>query len=236
MIFGTSDLSEEKLKSYARQGVIVIPDKMTAEYLGKFSFSPEVVIDVGVSRGSDFLYQLFPRAKTLLVDPLPDFREQIVRRLGDQYDFEFFHCGAGSRAGSATLQIQSDNISKSTFGTPTRIQGQNTIKKVDVAIRTIDEIAAPFKGKVALKIDTEGHELEVLKGSAETLKRAEFVIAEVSIKARYEGGYRFSDVVLFMRDNGFEIIDTLNPIWRVHMFWDCLFVKADSPLFSSRAI
>lgn len=236
MIFEKDDLTEEKLKAYAKRGVYVIPDKMSPEYLSRFNFKPDVVVDVGVSNGSDFLYSLFPKTKTLLVDPLPDFEEKIRDKFKDKYDFDFFHCAAGREPGKATLRIQSDNASKSTLANPTRMQGQNTEKEVEVEIRTIDSITAKYPGKIGLKIDTEGFEMEVLGGSVETLKRTEFVLAEVSVKNRYEGGYRFSDMVGFMKANGFEIIDMLNPVWRVHMFWDCLFVKADSPLFSARGI
>src|SRR3546814_19189986 len=87
------------------------------------------------------------------------------------------------------------------------MQGRNTGEVVDVEVRTVDDIAAEHLGSIGLKIDTEGFEPEVLKGSVETLKRCEFVLAEVSVKKRYENGYRFRDIVLFMRENGFEIID-----------------------------
>lgn len=236
MIFEKEDLTEDRLKSYAKHGVLVIPDKMTPEYLRRFNFTPDVLVDVGVSNGSDFLYSLFPKTKTLLIDPLPDFEQKIRAKFDGKHDFEYFHCAAGREAGKNTLRIQSDNASKSTMANPTRMQGQNTEREVEVEVKTVDSITEKFPGKVGLKIDTEGFEMEVLGGSIETLKRTEFVLAEVSVKERYIGGYRFSDVVLFMRDNGFEIIDVLNPIWRVHMFWDCLFVKKDSPLFSARAI
>lgn len=236
MIFEKEDLTEERLKAYSRRGVYVIPDKMTPEYLRRFNFAPDVVVDVGVSNGSDFLYSLFPTTKTLLIDPLPDFEEKIRAKFDGKYDFDYFHCAAGREPGEATLRIQSDNASKSTLANPTRMQGQNTEKEVTVPVKTLDAITDNYPGKIGLKIDTEGFEMEVLGGAIETLKRTEFVLAEVSVKERYVGGYRFSDVIAFMREHGFEIIDMLNPVWRVHMFWDCLFIKADSPLFSARAI
>lgn len=236
MIFEADDLTEEKLKGYSRRGVYVIPDKMTPKYLKRFKFDPEVVIDVGVSKGSDFLYELFPSTKTLLIDPFPGFDVGIREKFGSKYDFEYFQCGAGAAPGKATLRVQSDNVSKSTLGSPTSVQGQHTSEEVEVLVRTVDDIASAYAGKVGLKIDTEGFEMEVLKGAKETLKRTEFVLAEVSIKNRYEGGYRFSEVVGFMKENGFEIIDVLNPVWRVHLFWDCLFIREDSPMFSARSI
>ncbi len=236
MILEPEDLTTEKLTAHAKRGIYIIPDKMQPEYLSRFAFNPDVVVDVGVSRGSDFLYELFPKTKTILIDPLPGYEEIVNKKFGTKYDFDFFHCAVGAEPGKAMLKIQSDNASKSTLGNPTTMQGQHTEKEVEVEVRTVDDIVSKYRGKIGLKIDTEGHEFEVLKGSKEALKRTEFVLAEVSIKKRYWGGYRFSDIVAFMAENGFEIIDMLNPIWRVHMHWDCLFIKKDSPLFASRTI
>lgn len=236
MILEADDLTDEKLMAHSKRGIFIIPDKLTPQYLGRFNFTPDVVVDVGVSRGSDFLYDLFPKTKTLLIDPFPGFENICRKRYGDRFDFDYFECAVGAEDGKSVLKIQSDDIGKSTLGMPTTMQGQRTEKEVDVQVRTLDSICKAYPGKLGLKIDTEGHELEVLKGAEETLGRTEFVIAEVSIKKRYWGGYRFSDVIALMQKHNFEILDILNPVWRVHMFWDCLFVKKDSPLFASRTI
>jgi FkbM family methyltransferase len=231
-----SQVETKLAQTLATESYTLITEKMSKRYLGRFEFNPDVLIDVGVSRGTPFLYEMFPDKKHVLIDPLPGFENTVRERYGDKYDFDFVHCGAGSEPGAATLRVQSDNKSKSTLNDPTRIQGQNTCEEVAVPVKPLDEIVAPYKGKFGLKIDTEGHELSVLKGATETLKRTEFVIAEVSIKNRFLNGYRFSQIVGLMGQQGFEIIDLLNPIGRVHLFWDCLFVKANSPLFSSRAV
>ncbi|UES56794.1 FkbM family methyltransferase [Roseibium aggregatum] len=236
MILEEEDLTIEKLTAHSKRGIYIIPDKMSSNYLARFEFSPDVVVDVGVHSGTDFLYELFPKTKTLLIDPFPGFEKTCIERFGQKYDFEYFHCAVGAAPGKSTLKVQGDNIGKSTLGLPTTMQGQNTREEFDVEVKTLDSICKNYAGKVGLKIDTEGHELEVLKGASDTLKRTEFIIAELSIKKRYWGGYRFSEVVSFLQENDFEIIDILNPIWRVHMFWDCLFVKKDSDLFKSRVI
>lgn len=128
---------------------------MQPEYLSRFAFNPDVVVDVGVSRGSDFLYELFPKTKTILIDPLPGYEEIVNKKFGTKYDFDFFHCAVGAEPGKAMLKIQSDNASKSTLGNPTTMQGQHTEKEVEVEVRTVDDIVSKYRGKIGLKIDTE---------------------------------------------------------------------------------
>jgi hypothetical protein len=61
-----------------------------------------------------------------------------------------------------------------------------------------------------LKIDTEGAELEVVRGAAATLKRTLFVIAEVSVlHNRFEGSYSFAQFITAMDQAGFEVCDLL---------------------------
>lgn len=218
--------------------VTVIPDKMSARYLRRFGFKAETVVDVGVSRGSDFLYETLPDANHILVDPLPGFEEVVRQRFGDRYQFEFHQVALGAEEGTSVLRLQSDNLSKSTLQKGTRLEGQNTFKEVEVRVQTLDQLLENRLGAkpIGLKLDTEGHELEVLRGAKHTLRSCEFVLAEVSIKRRYENGYRFSEIIRYMAENRFELIDVLNPIGRVHRFFDCLFVPASSPLFSDRSI
>jgi hypothetical protein len=79
----------------------------------------------------------------------------------------------------------------------------------EVEVDTLDRMLADVEGRHFLKIDTEGHEFEVLKGATETLHRSAAVMMEMSITERYVDGYVFSDVITLMRDRGFEIYDIL---------------------------
>jgi hypothetical protein len=66
-----------------------------------------------------------------------------------------------------------------------------------------------------LKIDTEGHELKALQGARSLLQMTEFVIIEVSIAERFDEGYEFEDIILFMKENGFFLFSFLKFMHRM---------------------
>jgi hypothetical protein len=81
-----------------------------------------------------------------------------------------------------------------------------------VQATTIDHIIAghTFAEPFGLKIDTEGAELEVIRGAAATLERTLFVIAEVNVlHDRFEGSYSFAQFITAMDQAGFEVCDLL---------------------------
>ena len=59
---------------------------------------------------------------------------------------------------------------------------------------------------IGLKIDTEGYELDVIKGSKNTLKNTKFVIAEVRHNhSSFEGVYKLHEFMKEMQNNGFVL-------------------------------
>jgi FkbM family methyltransferase len=57
----------------------------------------------------------------------------------------------------------------------------------------------------AIKLDTQGSELDILKGAEKALKGCIFLIVEVEFNALYEGQPLFCDVDSFLRDRGFVL-------------------------------
>ena len=64
-----------------------------------------------------------------------------------------------------------------------------------------------------IKIDTQGYEMQVLKGCANSLKDASGVLVEVSIASLYEGQADYITLLSFLRDAGFDIW-AVNPGFR----------------------
>lgn len=57
-----------------------------------------------------------------------------------------------------------------------------------------------------IKIDTQGSELDILKGGKEVLKNALMVEVEVEFVEQYKGQPLFGEIFNYMHDNGFELL------------------------------
>lgn len=163
----------------------------------------DTLIDVGVADGTQWLYAQFPEARLVLVDPLP-VPTQLVDEL--QGRSVLIHtAAAGATKGSAILHVDLGRASRSSlYQRTTLTRSPNPIERQDVPIDRLDEIAgSPEYGRIGLKIDTEGHELDVLIGSEGLLDRCEFILCEVSIGHRFQGSYSSKELVDWLAERGF---------------------------------
>ena len=159
--------------------------------------APATVIDVGVNRGTPELYAAFPAAHYLLVEPN---RENLkdIKKILQTVNGEHEMAAAGSRSGTAVINVETSRTGLSSFLNRSDLTATGTrIERREVSVRTIDEMVASRKleGPFGLKIDTEGFELEVLRGAPATLKDCQFVITETSTAKRFEGGYESVDLI-----------------------------------------
>lgn len=82
-----------------------------------------------------------------------------------------------------------------------------------------------------IKIDTQGTELDIIKGGEETIKQARFLLMELSFLPYNIGGCMIDEVLEKTRELGFVMLDTFGPAYGGHWFGgrkvqtDALFVK-----------
>lgn len=181
-------------------------------YLGLIC-QPKTVFDVGIGYGTHPLYEAFPEAKFVLVEPLKEY-EGAIRAVAEKYDCDILCKAVGEKEGLQEISVDLKQPEKSSFvdrTSLTKTQGQ--LEKRAVEVTTLDAIFASYsdlKRPILLKIDTEGHELKVLFGSRSLLRVTEIVIAEVSIAKRFEDSYEFEDLIMFMKENGFYLFTFLS--------------------------
>jgi FkbM family methyltransferase len=174
-------------------------------------FRPQVVFDVGAHVGhwSEKLLQVFPDATCYLFEPNADVANQLDRFCRHHPKCEWFQCGLGSTVGELTLTLW-PNAGEGTSFLPAKnerlsnagIQRSVPVKTLDSMMKT-KQIPAPD----LIKVDTEGYELEVLKGGQLALCSAELVVLEVSLYERLPKMPIFHEVVAFMTGLGFVLYD-----------------------------
>lgn len=202
-------------------------------YLRDRGLSPATLIDLGVADGTPELYDAFPGAKLLLVEPNTDWRpvlQPLVERRGGSLHL----CAAGPADGTLRLHVWPEHPGCSTVITPTRDTGRFREAR-DVPVRRIDDLVAAsgLAGTYLLKIDVQGAELQALAGADATLGRCAAVVVEVTLRPAGEVP-DFLDVAAHLRARGFVLFDLVGRKQRrgdsALDQIDAVFLPAASPL------
>lgn len=111
---------------------------------------------------------------------------------------------------------------------------QPEIEKKDIV--TLDSLK--LGGFDLVKIDTQGSELDVIKGGIETLKNSRLLLLELSFLPFNKQAPLIDDVLEVTRSLGFRMIETFGPLYGGHWFdfrkiqADVLFAKDGDPLLT----
>jgi FkbM family methyltransferase len=171
-------------------------------------FSPRTVIDVGAAAGTPELYQLFPHAHHVLIEPLEEFADQL-EEIARAVDGEYIGMAIGAKPGVASMNIEAILVTSS-LKKP--IGGPSPIELRQVPINSLDQLLEErqWQPPFGLKIDTEGSEREVIEGGLRVLEEAQFVIAEVSVTKRFESSSTSGDFIALMTSRGFGVVDVID--------------------------
>ena len=176
----------------------------------------DTLIDIGVGpMGTPDLYKRFDSAKLLLIDPLDETQSYIDENLNSR-EVIFHKCGVGEHAEEVVINVE-EEIGRSTILNVTEINYEgDPLDKRTIEIKTLDSITSSENalGRMGIKIDTEGYELNIIKGAKDTLKSTEFVLAEVRHNHEsFSGVYKLHEFINEMHQNDFllSMIITAKP-------------------------
>jgi FkbM family methyltransferase len=178
--------------------------------LRALGFRPETVLDVGVATGTAALYETFPEARHVLVEPLHEFEDDLKRIVAGLARADYVLAAASDRPGEVRL-----NVASNAFLTSRRrrldaevaaLGAQRTVPAI-----TLDEIwrSRALRGPSLLKIDVEGDELAVLAGAPEVLRSCQYLIVEVQIHRFVDGAPGLDVVLARAAELGFALDDLL---------------------------
>jgi FkbM family methyltransferase len=206
-------------------------------------YAPRVVIDCGANVGQwlDVADRVFPGTSCHAIEPQPKCAEALRGKSRLRPGLTVYETAITAREVAAVRMIGGGDGTGT--GNYVASAGETQPDEVTCAATTLDRLLAnrvtPSE-RALLKLDVEGHELEVLRGAPAVLCAVEVVIAESAVYD-IEGGGRptFSDLVAFMTARGFEFHDvaTLNgrASDRRLQRLDVVFVRKDSTLATDRS-
>ena len=202
-------------------------------------FIPKTIVDIGAYHGewTKEMQEIFPNSSFLMVEPMSEkatLLENIAAQSNGKIRFEqallaaqanqevIFH---QSETASSILSEhkENDEFEKITKKTTTLalLLEKNQINKIDF-----------------LKIDTQGYELEILRGATEALKNIDVILLEVSLLDIHKNVPLLHEVCSFMYQYGFVTYDicsfTRRPLDRALWQTDFIINKENSSFRANR--
>ena len=169
------------------------------ETVRKPGLDPRTLLDVGSGKGTWPLYNAFPDAYRVLMDPLAEHAQEVDGG-------EFILTAVGADIGTVAIELGTASLEHST------IAGGPGGEVREVPVTTLDALWAEraWEPPFGLKIDVEGYEDRVILGAEQVLSQTQFVIAEVQVTERFRDGYTMVEFMELLDDKGFVLFDILD--------------------------
>ncbi len=202
--------------------------------LKDIGINPSVIIDVGAAEGewTKLSLKSWPNASYHLIEPLTEQGTKLKSLMNQEHNIQCHFAVAGNHIGEVQFSVSENLLGSGVFG-------DDAPNKRALPTITIDSILNKSAEPNLIKLDTHGFELEILKGSMQTLRHTEALIIEVY------GFYISPTAPLFhqlsskMEDLGFRLYDIVSPMRREvdKAFWqaDAVYLPSDNPVFSNNS-
>lgn len=178
---------------------------------------PTSAFQVGASYGQELDYFLSNGIKECACfEPIPSIFKELKGKT-DQFGWLAFNVALGSKKSKQTLHLASNKGMSSSILSPDShitqfptITFKDTLEiNVDVGIdyaKSHSRILSNENNPV-LYMDTQGYELEVLKGFGETLENFTYVYTEVGYGFGYKNAASINEICTYLFEHGFEVLD-----------------------------
>lgn len=191
-----------------KKGYDVIRHKELPEWLALHRI--DIVLDIGANDGRyvSEIREAGWNGKVVSFEPQPAVFERLTQRMQDDRAWSGHQIGLGSEDSTLTLNAYGLDVLSSFLK---KREDDQQVRQIQVPVKRpadlLDEIldgrTRPF-----VKIDTQGFEMEIIRGFGERLRDIVGWQIELSVEPLYEGQPMMEEVLAIMRANGFSL-------WRI---------------------
>jgi len=191
----------------------------------------ETLIDVGSNKGQFSLLarKHFPNIEIYSFEPINEEIKKQKKILGNN-KITYYNFALGSRNKLSSFYITNRKDSSSLLKPIESTNKNYNLNEIrNIKVNRLDKILEPHKIKrpSLLKLDVQGYELEVLKGSSKLLENIDYLILEVSYLKSYENQILQKNINTFILSKFFNLIFKCNTskIGKKLFQEDCLYSK-----------
>ena len=198
-----------KLRSLLRKkGYDIIRHKELPEWLALHEI--DIVLDIGANDGryATEIREAGWDGEIVSFEPQPAVFERLKERMSRDSDWSGYQIGLGSTDSTLTLNAYGLDVLSSFLK---KREDDQTVRQIDVPVKRpeaiLDDILSDRK-RPFVKIDTQGFEMEIIRGFGPRVKDIVGWQIELSVEPLYEGQPMMEEVISCMRANGFSL-------WRI---------------------
>jgi FkbM family methyltransferase len=173
------------------------------------------ILDVGANAGQfgDTARAAGFAGTLVSFEALPEAHSRLLERARrSRHPWIVAPCAAiGAAAGEIDIHVAANSVSSSLLPMLSRhldaAPQSRYVSAHRVPLRRLDEFCklVPPDDSLFIKIDTQGYEMEVLKGATALLPRTVALEVELSIVPLYEGAPGYMDMLIYFSQLGFEL-------------------------------
>jgi len=189
----------------------------------------DVFVDIGANQGefSQVFSDVYKPSLVVCVEPNEELNKDITANNRNGSRLEIINKAVSDSESEMLFYFHSDSQMSSLFPSNKeairRDFGEDDAEKTvarTVPVTTLDKIFAErqdgLKDKIVfLKIDTQGNELEVLKGGGKALEMIRYCQLEYMFHTPYEKQYPFEDIMTVMMQHRFKFLGPMHSSYRL---------------------
>ena len=179
------------------------------------NYQIDLVLDVGANTGqyAKEIRELGYKGQIVSFEPLNSAVVDLRKAAEQDNNWQVRHHACGAKDGEEIIHVAANSQSSSFLPMRSRhlqvFPDSRYVGTEIVEVRRLDTIfheVASAQAKIWLKMDVQGFETQVLEGAAAILHRIDLIQTEVSLEPLYDGETTFVDLIVLMKQKGFELI------------------------------
>jgi|TARA_R110002020_G_scaffold60978_1_gene164561 FkbM family methyltransferase len=183
-------------------------ESMRLEDLKRKGFNPSTILDIGAHSGQFYRWakNVWPDAFIWMIEA-NECHADILSNLTNQNNDKYTIATMGDVEREVNLYTRTDKPhteGASYYKESAYWDIPQLVMKIPKTLQTLDNLFTDDSSFDLIKMDTQGSEVDIIKGGKNLCKKSKYILLEVSLTKLNEGAPTYEETMSFMEEYGFE--------------------------------